>query len=121
MASRSVESRRQTGTASEHPVVRWWLTGTALAIVALFLVIPLAIVFTEALAKGPIEYLKAIFQDEALQVYRQLAAMNPGDVTLQDRVRALEGGARTSMSFERVSRLPRPRARNRNVRGKSAS
>jgi sulfate transport system permease protein len=69
-AIRSVESRRQTGTASEHPLVRWALTATALGIVGLFLIIPLAIVFTEALAKGPIDYLKAIFQDEALSAIR---------------------------------------------------
>jgi len=69
-AIRSVASRRQSGTASEHPIVRWVLTGTALAIVGLFLVIPLAIVFTEAFAKGPLEYLKAIVQDEALSAIR---------------------------------------------------
>jgi sulfate/thiosulfate transport system permease protein len=69
-AIRSVASRRQVGTASEHPIVRWLLTGTALGIVGLFLVIPLAIVFTEALAKGPLDYLKAIFQDEALSAIR---------------------------------------------------
>jgi sulfate transport system permease protein len=69
-AIRSVASRRQTGTASEHPFVRWALTAAALGIVGLFLVIPLAIVFTEALAKGPLDYLKAIFQDEALSAIR---------------------------------------------------
>jgi sulfate transport system permease protein len=69
-AIRSVASRRQAGTASEHPVVRWLLTGAALGIVVLFLVIPLAVVFTEALAKGPLDYLKAIFQDEALAAIR---------------------------------------------------
>ncbi len=67
---RSVASRRQTGTAAEHPVVRWILTAAALGIVGVFLVIPLAIVFTEALAKGPLDYLKAIFQDDALSAIR---------------------------------------------------
>jgi sulfate transport system permease protein len=69
-AIRSVASRRQSGTASEHRVVRWVLTTAALAIVVLFLVIPLAIVFSQALAKGPLEYLYAIAQDEALSAIR---------------------------------------------------
>jgi sulfate transport system permease protein len=69
-AIRSVASRRQAGTASEHPLVRRLLTGAALLIVVLFLVIPLAIVFTEAFAKGPLDYLKAILQDDALASIR---------------------------------------------------
>jgi len=69
-AIRSVASRRLSGVASEHPLIRWVLTGTALAFVGLFLLVPLGIVFTEALAKGPYAYLKAILEDEALAAMR---------------------------------------------------
>ena len=67
---RSIQSRRQSGTASEHPLVRWILTSVALTIVALFLLVPLAIVFSEALVRGPAEYLRAIFHDEAFAAIR---------------------------------------------------
>jgi sulfate/thiosulfate transport system permease protein len=67
---RSIQSRRQSGTASEHVVIRWLLIAAALGIVALFLLVPLAIVFSEALARGPGEYLRAIFQDEAFAAIR---------------------------------------------------
>jgi sulfate transport system permease protein len=63
---RSVESRRQTGVASERPWVRWLLTGVALTFVAAFLLVPLMLVFVEAFAKGPAAYLTAIADDEAL-------------------------------------------------------
>lgn len=67
---RSIQSRRQSGSASEHALVRWLLTGAALAIVALFLLIPLAIVFSEALAHGPTEYLDALLKDDAFAAIR---------------------------------------------------
>ena len=67
---RSVESRRQVGVAAERPWVRWLLTSLALAFVAVFLVIPLALVFFEALAKGPFAYVSAILEDEALSAIR---------------------------------------------------
>jgi sulfate transport system permease protein len=67
---RSVQSRRQTGSASEHPAIRWTLTAAALAVVGIFLVVPLAIVFSEALAHGPAKYLHAILQDEAFAAIR---------------------------------------------------
>jgi sulfate transport system permease protein len=67
---RSVESRRQAGVASERPWVRWLLTGTALAFVGTFLLVPLLLVFVEAFAKGPAAYLTAIADDEALSAIR---------------------------------------------------
>jgi len=67
---RSAASRRQSGVASERPWVRWLLTGTALAFVALFLLVPLMLVFFEAFAKGPAAYLAAIVDDEALSAIR---------------------------------------------------
>ncbi len=68
--TRSAESRRQTGVASERPWVRWALTGVALAFVAVFLLVPLMLVFFEAFAKGPAAYLAAIAEDEALSAIR---------------------------------------------------
>jgi len=67
---RSVESRRLAGVASERPWVRWLLTGAALAFVAAFLLVPLALVFFEAFAKGPAAYLAAIADDEAFSAIR---------------------------------------------------
>jgi sulfate/thiosulfate transport system permease protein len=69
-AVRSVESRRQSGVASEPTLVRWALVAAALGIVGLFLFVPLAVVFTEAFAKGPLAYLRAIAQDDALSAIR---------------------------------------------------
>src|SRR5262245_27241025 len=69
-AIRSVASRRQAGVASEHPFVRWILTATALTFVGLFLLVPLGIVFTEALAKCIGPYLDAILQDESFSAIR---------------------------------------------------
>ena len=48
-------------------------------------------------------YLQQGFNDEALAVYRQLAALNPEDAGLADRVRHLEHGSRSSMAIDRVS------------------
>ncbi|MET0592057.1 MAG: sulfate/thiosulfate ABC transporter permease CysW, partial [Polyangiaceae bacterium] len=63
---RSVESRRQAGVGSERPWIRWTLTAIALAFVAMFLLVPLGLVFVEAFAKGPWAYFDAILEDEAL-------------------------------------------------------
>ena len=46
--------------ATEAPWVRWSLTGIALAFLLLFLALPLAAVFTEALRKGWGAYLEAL-------------------------------------------------------------
>jgi sulfate transport system permease protein len=67
---RSVESRRQVGVAAESPWVRRLLTALALAFVAVFLLVPLALVFVEAFAKGPAAYASAIWEDEALSAIR---------------------------------------------------
>jgi tetratricopeptide (TPR) repeat protein len=45
-------------------------------------------------------YLQQGFRDEALSVYRQLSAQNPGDESLRERVRHLEHGDRSSLSLE---------------------
>jgi len=51
---------------SESPVVRWALTVTALLFIGLFLFVPLAVVFTEALRKGLSTYLAALTEPDAL-------------------------------------------------------
>jgi tetratricopeptide (TPR) repeat protein len=48
-------------------------------------------------------YLQQGFRDEALAVYRQLLAQNPGDDNLRERVAQLESGSRSSMSVAAVS------------------
>lgn len=45
-------------------------------------------------------YMQQGFTDEALSIYRQLLARNPGDRTLAERVRALEGGAGSAVVGE---------------------
>jgi sulfate transport system permease protein len=54
------------GPTSEPAVVRWLLIGVALAFLLLFLVLPLAAVLTEALAKGVGAYLGALQQREVV-------------------------------------------------------
>jgi sulfate transport system permease protein len=58
------------GVAAERPWVRYLLTTTALAFVATFLLVPLAIVFFEAFSKGPGAYFSAVFDDEALSAIK---------------------------------------------------
>ena len=52
-------------TTTEARWVRWTLTGIALAFLLLFLVLPLAAVFTEALGKGLGAYLDALREPDA--------------------------------------------------------
>ncbi|MCY7319720.1 MAG: sulfate ABC transporter permease subunit CysW [Ramlibacter sp.] len=56
---------RKRVTTTEAPWVRWTLTGIALAFLLLFLVLPLAAVFTEALRKGLGAYLEALKEPDA--------------------------------------------------------
>ena len=62
-------SRVQAGT-TESPLVRWTLTGLALAFMALFLVLPLAAVFTEALRNGASAYFEALKDPDAWSAIR---------------------------------------------------
>ncbi|MES2280052.1 MAG: sulfate ABC transporter permease subunit CysW [Pseudomonadota bacterium] len=57
--------RRQTISTTEAPWVRYTLTGIALLFVFLFLILPLAAVFTEALRKGFGAYLEALKEPDA--------------------------------------------------------
>jgi len=61
------EIRHATG---EPAAVKWLLIGTALAFLAFFLFVPLAIVFAEALKKGVDVYLAAITEPDALSAIR---------------------------------------------------
>ena len=51
---------------TEPPIVRWLLTAIALAFLALFLVVPLAAVFSQAFEKGLDTYLAALREPDAL-------------------------------------------------------
>jgi sulfate transport system permease protein len=55
---------------TEPAPVRWLLTAVALAFLALFLVVPLVAVFTEALAKGFQSYLSAVQEPDAFAALR---------------------------------------------------
>ena len=55
---------------TEPRVVRWIVTAIALGFVALFLIVPLAAVFTEAFSKGFEAYTAAIITDDAMAALR---------------------------------------------------
>jgi sulfate transport system permease protein len=55
---------------TESTLVRWLLIGAALAFLAIFLVLPLVVVFTEALRKGWELYLTALVRPDALDAIR---------------------------------------------------
>ncbi len=58
--------RAVTRSTSESPVVRWVLTGIALLFLALVLLLPLVLVFVQALAKGLPAYWEAIRQPDSV-------------------------------------------------------
>ena len=63
-------------------------------------------------------YLQQGYQEEALRIYRQLAAMRPEDASLRERIARLEKGARSSVSIaasvsEEVISAARDRATSR--------
>jgi sulfate transport system permease protein len=62
--------RAVTRATGESRLVRWLLTATALAFLGLVLVIPLVLVFAEALAKGLPVYWAAIADPDALSAAR---------------------------------------------------
>ena len=67
---RSARVHRAPLATTESVHVRWLLTGVALIFLTLFLFIPLAAVFTEALRKGLAVYLEAIADPYALAAIR---------------------------------------------------
>jgi sulfate transport system permease protein len=69
MSSAQTARRAQAGT-TEPAWVKWTLIGVALAFVVLFLVLPLAAVFTEALRKGSDAFLEALKEPDAWSAIR---------------------------------------------------
>jgi sulfate/thiosulfate transport system permease protein len=69
MTSQNNARTAQRGT-TEAPWIRWTLTGIALAFMFLFLVLPLAAVFTEALRKGWDAYWEALKEPDAWAAIR---------------------------------------------------
>jgi sulfate transport system permease protein len=59
-----------TDATTEHKTARWTLTLLAVAFLLLFLVMPLFVVFIEALSKGPGPYLEALSDPDALSAIR---------------------------------------------------
>lgn len=71
MTNQPITLTTTSGTALTEPkAVRWLLTGLALAFLALFLVVPLAAVFVQALEKGLDTYWAAIVEPDALAAIR---------------------------------------------------
>ena len=68
--STSASSRTARAGTTELTWVKWALIGTALAFVFLFLVLPLAAVFTEALRKGGEAFVEALREPDAWSAIR---------------------------------------------------
>jgi sulfate/thiosulfate transport system permease protein len=68
--SATTAPRAITRATGESPAVRWTLTGVALLFLALTLVLPLVLVFTQAFAKGFDAYLEAVRDPDALAAAR---------------------------------------------------
>ena len=68
--SAHIQTRSSRRGTTEAPWIRWTLTGLALVFIALFLVLPLAAVFTEALRKGWLAYWEALKEPDAWAAIR---------------------------------------------------
>lgn len=68
--SATIAPRAMTRPTGESRLVRWTLTGLALAFVTLVLVFPLVLVFSQALAKGLDAYWEALRDPDALGAAR---------------------------------------------------
>ena len=68
--ARALQLKRIRAGTTESPWVRRTLIGIALAFMALFLVLPLAAVFTEALSKGWSAYLEALKEPDAISAIK---------------------------------------------------
>jgi len=66
------DARRYENNAAtrETPWVKWTILGISLAFFALFLLLPLVAVFTEALRKGWVTYLTALSDEDALSAIK---------------------------------------------------
>ncbi|MBI5095655.1 MAG: sulfate ABC transporter permease subunit CysW [Candidatus Hydrogenedentes bacterium] len=70
MTVKEAAPRPQRPTITEPVWVRWLLTAIALAFLGVFLLLPLAVVFIEALSKGLGAYGKAVTEPDALAAVR---------------------------------------------------
>ncbi len=68
--TRAPVAERGTAATTESPLVRWILTAVALAFLGVFLVLPLATVFAQALAKGLATYGRELVTPDALAAIR---------------------------------------------------
>ena len=59
-----------TGALNEPPLIRWLLTGTAFLFLGIFLLVPLAAVFSQAFEKGVDAYFKAITEPDAVSAIK---------------------------------------------------
>lgn len=66
----AVKTRRQPDGGQDPAVVRWVLTALALGLLGLFIVLPLAAVFVQALSKGVAVYLAAIREPDTLSAIK---------------------------------------------------
>jgi sulfate transport system permease protein len=66
MIDEDAMSRNKTTAIKEPPVIRWLLTAIALAFLALFLLLPLGAVFSQAFEKGVETYLTALREPDTL-------------------------------------------------------
>jgi sulfate transport system permease protein len=71
---RAIQGQAWRPVAAERPAIRWLLTAVAVAFVALFILLPLAAVFAEALRKGVPAFIEA-FNDEATLAAVQLTLL----------------------------------------------
>jgi sulfate/thiosulfate transport system permease protein len=72
LSTRALQPDRRVATAAtgESVLVRWVLIGVAVAFLALFIFLPLAIVFSQAFAKGISVYWTSLRQPDALAAIR---------------------------------------------------
>ena len=66
----TVKARRPPDAGQDPAVVRWLLTALALGLLGLFIVLPLAAVFVQALSKGVAVYLAAIREPDTLSAIK---------------------------------------------------
>jgi sulfate transport system permease protein len=66
----TVKARRPPDAGQDPALVRWLLTALALGLLGLFIVLPLAAVFVQALSKGVAVYLAAIREPDTLSAIK---------------------------------------------------
>lgn len=67
---KSVNTGHGQSAVTETPAVRWMLTATGLLFMALFIVLPLIVIFTQAFSKGTDAYWAALSDPDALSAIR---------------------------------------------------